>query len=470
MKQPAFPGLLMAVFSAAIGHASPTFVQSWQDPVDDIFSNFRTSVSDVSLVAGVDTDGDGKKEIIYTRADWDLSLCELYIYENDGPDSFTLVYSDVINNFGSQQFSTFVASKVADVDNDGKQEIWITFGDPSAGGDPEIYVYENTGDNSWGLGQTAADNEYTQSFTGEDTVDTEFNDIAIGDVDNDGTVEIVVTDDEGNEVKVLTVNGDIGAGATMSVEADMAYPTGESPFPLTIDDFDGDGRKEILVGWFNYAGISIYESPSPNIYVLQADLQPGLATGRGIIKSECLAIADFGGGSRVCFFPNSEDGELYALGNKPDSSTLILSDLKLFVSNATLGLSDQNAVLTSDGSSLTGQSIAVGDADGNGRPEIYYGAWTNENAENSGRVFVIEYNGSGDVTDGANYTISTPATTGLSFPDYPGAVTPPVDLDGDGLPEIVVAGPDSDGEINSQGHAISVFELNASVISDWSLY
>ncbi len=452
-------------------HAIPTFTTTWQDPVGDTASDLPSSISDVSVVAGVDTDGDGAKEIIYLRGNWNSFRADLVIYENNGPNSFALVYSDAVTISIDCMPSSYVSCKVADTDHDGFKEIWFVAGDPSGGGENEIFVYENTGNNAWGTGQTASTDEYTQAFTGEDGIDTEFLDLAIDDVDGDGTDEIVINDDEGNQVKVLNVVGDIGAGATMSVESASLGALGGSPYPVLIDDFDGDGKKEIIVGEYSFVGIEIFEATAPDTYAKVADLSPGPAPTDHMMKSECLAVADFGGGTRALFFPNSEDGELYVLGNNGDSSTLTVADAKLFVSNTTLGLSDLDLSSSIDGSTMAGQSLAVGDADGNGRPEIYYGAYKDV-MENLGEVFVIEYNGTGDVTLGSNYTVGTALTTGLSFPDFPGAVTPPVDLDGDGLPEIVVGGPDSTDMPNSTGHALRVYELLPAPSSamNWSMY
>jgi hypothetical protein len=65
--------------------------------------------------------------------------------------------------------------------------------------------------------------------------------VATGDFDNDGNMDIAVTDMANNRVLVLLGNGD------GTFQTAVSYPTGSNPVALVAQDFDGDGEPDLAV-------------------------------------------------------------------------------------------------------------------------------------------------------------------------------------------------------------------------------
>jgi len=73
--------------------------------------------------------------------------------------------------------------------------------------------------------------------------------IALGDLNNDGKLDIEVANSEASYVSVLLASGD-GAFA-----ARMDYPTGINPLAVALGDLNGDGRLDIVAA-SNATGIA----------------------------------------------------------------------------------------------------------------------------------------------------------------------------------------------------------------------
>ena len=65
--------------------------------------------------------------------------------------------------------------------------------------------------------------------------------IATGDFNDDGNMDIAVTDMANNRVMILLGNGD------GTFQTPVAYPTGSNPVALVAQDFDGDGEPDLAV-------------------------------------------------------------------------------------------------------------------------------------------------------------------------------------------------------------------------------
>ena len=65
--------------------------------------------------------------------------------------------------------------------------------------------------------------------------------IATGDFNDDGNIDIAVTDMANSRVMVLLGNGD------GTFQTPVPYPTGSNPVALVAQDFDGDGQPDLAV-------------------------------------------------------------------------------------------------------------------------------------------------------------------------------------------------------------------------------
>ena len=63
--------------------------------------------------------------------------------------------------------------------------------------------------------------------------------MAVHDLDGDGFVELLVLEANAIRIYSLDTQGDI-------VESEVYFISGENPFNLTVEDFTGDGRPDLL--------------------------------------------------------------------------------------------------------------------------------------------------------------------------------------------------------------------------------
>ena len=135
-------------------------------------------------IASADTDGDGLKEIILSTATWrdpepDYSV--LRILEQTAPNS--LVYSEVWNSGTSllQVADDYGSMAVEDVDGDGKEDIVLATGSPLYDVTHSVYYFTSNGNNSLSVNPVVNSSTYGYS------------NVSIGDSDNDGAKEIIVS-------------------------------------------------------------------------------------------------------------------------------------------------------------------------------------------------------------------------------------------------------------------------------------
>jgi hypothetical protein len=200
-----------------VGSWNQLFVFDYQgNNIPGFPKNLGTSVTATLY----DLDKDGYLEIIYPSSNKNL-----YIFKYDG-SSFTGWPQTLPEMPGSPA--------VADIDNDGEFEIVAgTFQGP-VGPDPfKMYAWESDGNVINGF-------PVTLSGVIKSTP-------AIGDLDNDGSKEIVVVSyDDTNEdsLYVFDASGNLRTGFPLGV----TYARLSSP---ALGDIDGDGNLEILVGgWY----------------------------------------------------------------------------------------------------------------------------------------------------------------------------------------------------------------------------
>ena len=77
--------------------------------------------------------------------------------------------------------------------------------------------------------------------TSSGTINASPSAIVTGDFNDDGNIDIAVTDQANNQVDILLGNG------TGAFQTPVAYPTGSSPVALVAQDLDGDGQPDLAV-------------------------------------------------------------------------------------------------------------------------------------------------------------------------------------------------------------------------------
>ncbi len=215
--------------------------------------------------------------------------------------------------------------------------------------------------------------------------------------------------------------------STFAEKVDFA--TNDSPMEHGMGDFDGDGRVDLMVtGALDYE-FSILRNigSSGGITSGSFDSKIDFSTSYG---PRGQAVGDIDGDGKPDIIIITDGVSVTVFKNTSTSGTL---DASSFTSSFTYTIGGGNVVLT---------DIAVGDLDGDGKPDL---AVTDQWTQN--RVLVFKNTSSiGIISFSANV-------------DFPTGVGPGkiaiADLDGDLKPELIVA---NNGGVNAEGSTISIFK------------
>jgi hypothetical protein len=170
--------------------------------------------------------------------------------------------------------------------------------------------------------------------------------VRLGDIDGDGKPDLAVTNDQSGNMSLLR---NISFPGSIQFAAKIDYPVGLNPHKLVMGDMDGDGKTDISVGLRNNSFVSVFRNTStPGTISLapKVDLAtPGSSVG--------LSIGDVDG-----------DG-------KPDLATAnyFPTSVSLLKNTSTPG-TISFAPRTDMATPTNPESVAIGDMDGDGRPDI----------------------------------------------------------------------------------------------------
>lgn len=247
--------------------------------------------------------------------------------------------------------------------------------------------------------------------------------VAVADVDGNGTADLAVADSGSNGVSVL-----LGAGDG-SFAAALASPlaAGSKPSSLVATDLNGDGRPDLAVadrgsdslsvlpgrGNGSFAGAAVVRAGADPASLAAADLDGARRLGRDAAPD--LAIVDGGAYGTVTVLLNdgtkgfaAARGSPFAAGNDP-------------------------------------RSIAVGDLDGDGSPDLVV-------ADHGGQVAVLLGDGYGGFDSRPPFRVG--------FGDRPVAVAL-ADVNGDGRLDLMVLSAGSDDLSVMLGDGMGGFEATA---------
>jgi len=224
------------------------------------------------------------------------------------------------------------------------------------------------------------------------------NSVAIGDVNGDGKPDLVVANFSSNNVSVL-----LGTG-TGSFGAATNFPSGGTSESVAIGDVNGDGKPDLVIALQGGTvsvligtGTGTFGAPTP--------------FGAGNIPVS-VAIGDVNGDGKL---------DVVAANQSGDNVSVLLGN-----GNGTL----QTAVNYPGPAGDVAESVAIGDVNGDGKPDLVVTFLFDFSSP--GVVSVLLGNGDG--------TFQTPVS-------YPAGITPDsaavADFNGDGKPDLAVANSDS---------------------------
>ena len=418
----AFSTLLTPTNASAQYNAAPGFKVAWSlDPRDfpELFPH-GPAFGARSVLVGMDFDHDGRREILFTTDETlapggpDPGFLDVYLYENNGDDSYTHVWHYTMPE-GS---NSLPALTYGDIDSDGLYEIY--FGVPTINNPNKLFIFEQAEDFTFPDTPTL-----TWDYGRDASADFRPSGFQLDDVDGDGKIELISQSRTGSnrELVVAALEGDnLDEFATFVIEFEEgnAVLGGGGTYDVEVVDFDGDGKKEIWYNTWDLWTMAIFEADGPDTYSLQVELDQLVPSGDpGSFNSQDMYFQDVDGdGLLEGWFPMT-DGKLYYIDDTDDVSSLTAESVIM------VGTFDP-----------TGRSrgASVGDIDDDGRPDIVAGWGTSE------KVSRIEYQEIGSPVDSSSYTWdiildSSGDANGDRY--YPPRIAP-VDLDGDGMKEVVL--------------------------------
>jgi hypothetical protein len=224
--------------------------------------------------------------------------------------------------------------------------------------------------------------------------------VSAGDLDGDGKLDLAVANNAGSSVSVLK---NVGAPGSLTFLNQLQFFAGPLPTAVVITDLDGDGRPDLVVS-SNGGGIYVLR----NITV--TDTIQFAAAWDSTTPDGCgsLAAADIDGDG----LPDI----VVANGN---------SRISVFRNTSTAGKISFASAVAYEGPAAV-WSIAIGDIDGDGKPDIVAGSNLNNTVSvlrNTGSIGNIGFDLKTDFSPGS-----------LSWNMALG------DVDGDGKPELIVPG------------------------------
>ena len=289
-------------------------------------------------VAVGEIDGDGKRDVVVANN----GGTSVSIFRNiSTPGAFTT------NSFAARVDFTTGANPhhlaLVDLNGDGKLDLAIG----NSGGNT-LSILRNTAT----VGNITASSFATSV---DFPASPQSGGLAIGDMDGDGTPDVVLSSDSPNSISIFRNTTPVGnAAITFAAKVDFATPS--RPYGgLSIGDLDGDGKLDIAVATYEGGTVSVFRNISTTGAITTNSLSPrfDLPTGG---STHAVLVVDIDGDSKSDLVAVSEYANTVAVfRNISTNGTLIAGSFAPRVDFSTA--SNPNGV-------------AVGDLDGDGRPDV----------------------------------------------------------------------------------------------------
>ncbi|MBA3900010.1 MAG: VCBS repeat-containing protein, partial [Bacteroidetes bacterium] len=330
-------------------------------------NNFLTGGSSARHAEIADLDGDGKPDMVVSN--FGGSMVSIYKSTSTAGTISAATFATKVDISTS---SGPIALALADIDGDGKTDIILSYHISNT-----IAVLRNT--------STVNNISFATELTF--AAGLEPFGLAIGDLDMDGKADIVVTNWNGGNASGVSILRNIGSVGTINFGTPTYLASGTGPQGAAIGDLNGDGKPDLVVVNRSSRIVSVFENNSTlgNIFFTnKVDYQ---TTSAADVK-----LADFDGDGKLDL---ATSGLAITGGNFVPVSLNIMR-------NTSVGSSITFAAIQTFPSLIT-MGIAVGDLNGDGKPDVLVASrWTSELVifANTSTIGAINFSPALNITSG----------------------------------------------------------------------
>ncbi len=226
--------------------------------------------------------------------------------------------------------------------------------------------------------------------------------VASADFNADGRMDLAVAEPGGYMLSIFLNNAD-GSFTASSYEAS---PTGD-PCAVTTGDFIGDAMPDVAMAAGKYSSFSVFRNLNKAIFFWRYDFSAGY-------KHDAIAAADFNGDGKADLVLTNNFGE--SIGDPPS-----LDSVSVLINDGAGNFAETTYVI-----GYNPYSVAAGDLNGDGKPDLAVATFGHSTAPST--VSVLLNNGDGTFAERTEYH------TGQS----PRSVCA-ADFDGDGKLDLATA-------------------------------
>lgn len=349
-----------------------------------------------------DLDGDGKVDMVFVL-DVGLGQWIMSIYRNNSTDGSIIKssFSDKVDFTiaGNKAYGPYKLA-LGDIDGDGKLDIVVvnTLG--------YVSVFRNA--STMGSITTNSFASNVDFLTGSQSTD-----VSLADIDKDGKIDIAVSNSFNSTVSILRNTSTIGTITTSSFASKVDFAIGNNPTRLVLGDMDGDGRVDMVVTNNSNDSVSVFRNTSISGTITLSSFAPRISykTIHSPLNKKDISLADLDGDGKL---------DIVVSGNS--------DSISIFRNTSIIGVISTNSfasqIYISKGVGVS--QIAIGDLDGDGKPDIitnstYYTISIFKNISTSGSITTNSF------ANKVDFNVS-----GTSRPYL-------FDLNGDGKSDIVIA-------------------------------
>lgn len=362
-----------------------------------------------------DIDGDGKPDVVVVGAYDSISVLR------------NTSSGNTISLAEKKSFATSITSfnySVADYDGDGKPDLACTNYFSNS-----VSVFRNT--SIVGSITFAPKIDFTTGIhpTG----------IVSGDIDGDGIIDIIISNEDDSSVSVIR---NTAVGPNISFAPGVDFRTGKRPRYINLSDLDGDLKPDVIISNYESNNISILRnSSSAGAVSFDPRIDMDVVANPG-----CINAVDLDGDAKNDIVVTNETSHVISTFLNTCSTGSILFGSR--VDHTVIEGNIYPPMPPPAGQANTYPvSIATGDIDGDGKPDLYIGCSTDNIYPAGKKILLLNQSSAGNISFAPRF----------EFPGGPVTSAVISDLEGDDKPEILAVLPtDFNAALYIYGNRIGV--------------